>query len=193
MITADPGLPSSNPTTAYWQRDPHPLASSRSQVLLERVDIAIIGSGITGAGLSKAPLERDSKLGVTVFEARTLCSGATGRNGGHLATSAGGDYASLARQFGPETAGKIVRFTLDTITRMREIAKEYAPDTADCRDTTKVRVYLDQASFKAAKESIAQLELDHPDLKGEFQIIEAERLKVCDIALASAFETSLNR
>lgn len=167
-----------SPTQSYWQRDPHALASTRSPVLPRTVDIAIIGSGVTGASVSKAILENDPKLRVALFEARTLCSGATGRNGGQLATAAGGDYSSLVANFGAETAGKIVNLTIKTTSKMREMILKYAPTSCDFQDTTKIRVYLDSASFQAAKSSVEQLERDHPLLKGEFKIIGSQKIKV---------------
>lgn len=44
----------------------------------------VVGSGITGAFITYDLLSHSSDLDVLVLEARTTCSGATGRNGGHL-------------------------------------------------------------------------------------------------------------
>lgn len=84
LITADPGLPRPSPTQSFWQLPPHPGVSNiQSPVLPKGTDIVIIGSGITGCSVARSLLE-DEPLGpvhVTILEARTLVSGATGRNG----------------------------------------------------------------------------------------------------------------
>ena len=52
-----------------------------SSVFDEEVDIAIIGGGLTGMSCALHALQEGKK--VIIFEARGLCDGATGRNGGH--------------------------------------------------------------------------------------------------------------
>jgi ribulose 1,5-bisphosphate synthetase/thiazole synthase len=78
-------LPVANPTTAYWLAKPHHLASYRSSdTVPKQCDIAIIGTGMAGVAtayhlLSRAKPENRPKI--VLFEARQVCSGATGRNG----------------------------------------------------------------------------------------------------------------
>ncbi|KAF9882278.1 hypothetical protein CkaCkLH20_00314 [Colletotrichum karsti] len=175
-ITRDPGLPVQNPTPSYWQHVPHILSNVQSPQLPAEVDIAVIGSGITGASVTKTLLDKDPSARVTVFEARTLCSGATGRNGGQLATNAGEVYSELKERFGSDMAGDIATFTFKTCDRMREIVQEYAPVEGEYRDLTKVRAFLDEASFAKMKDSIQQMEADHPSLRGIYKIIDADTL-----------------
>ncbi|KAL0942939.1 uncharacterized protein CTRU02_200825 [Colletotrichum truncatum] len=175
-ITQDPGLPRANPTASYWQHVPHELSNVKSAQLPADTDIAVIGSGITGASVTKTLLEKDPSARITVFEARTLCSGATGRNGGQLATNAGEAYFELKERFGSYMAGKIAAFTFMTCDRMREIIAQYAPVDSEYREVTKVRAFLDKLSFAKMKNSIAQMEADHPSLKGVYKIIDSETL-----------------
>ncbi|KAF9263804.1 FAD dependent oxidoreductase [Marasmius fiardii PR-910] len=91
-------LPVSNPTDSFWLNpDENPLLKEGSQGDLgsDEVDICIIGSGITGISalwyllkglheLKEKGIEHKEKVKVMVLEARDFCSGATGRNGGHL-------------------------------------------------------------------------------------------------------------
>ncbi|KAJ9616951.1 hypothetical protein H2200_000671 [Cladophialophora chaetospira] len=91
QVRAD--LPSAKPTLSFWQTSyPNDLTHYRSSVSLPtHADIVVIGTGISGtiavdelfrkAGTTDSD---SSKLNVLVLEARTLCSAATGRNGGHL-------------------------------------------------------------------------------------------------------------
>ncbi|KAL5593007.1 hypothetical protein FOBRF1_012109 [Fusarium oxysporum] len=165
-ITRDPGFPRENPTDSYWQHVPHSLADVQSSALPDTTDIAVIGSGITGASVTKTLLDKDGASNVVVFEARTLCSGATGRNGGQLATNAGEIYSELKERFGSYMAGRIATFTFKTCERMKDVIKEYAPEDGEYREILKVRAFLDEDSFTAMKASIAEMEADHPNLRG---------------------------
>ncbi|KAF3018205.1 hypothetical protein E8E14_012297 [Neopestalotiopsis sp. 37M] len=182
LITVDPGIPRPNPTASYWQHVPHALAETQSADLPTEADIAVIGSGITGASVAKTLLDNADDDGpplrVVVYEARTLCSGATGRNGGQLATNAGEAYADRKANFGSEQAGKIANFTFRTCDRVRQVLKEYAlEEESEYRDVVKVRAYLDDESFAALKDSVEQMERDHPSLRGIYEVIDAETVE----------------
>lgn len=87
-------LPRENPTVSYWQDPPSYMANARTTVdLPEKADIVIVGSGITGAAIAwnllgpEAEAERGDDCAppnIVMLEARTACSGATGRNGAYL-------------------------------------------------------------------------------------------------------------
>lgn len=77
-----PGLPRSNPTISYWQDPPDAIADLRTtEELPNEADYVIIGSGISGASIAWNLLQRKPNATVVLLEARTTCSGATGRNG----------------------------------------------------------------------------------------------------------------
>ncbi|KAF8645987.1 hypothetical protein AX16_007414 [Volvariella volvacea WC 439] len=87
------GLPVPNPTKSFWVDTPgaNPLAKHGSEgPLTQDADVCIIGSGITGVSaafhLSKmaSNVSGEGPLKTVILEARDFCSGATGRNGGHL-------------------------------------------------------------------------------------------------------------
>ncbi|KAI9455035.1 FAD dependent oxidoreductase-domain-containing protein [Russula earlei] len=100
IITPSPqltshALPVSNSTPSFWMAGApgvNPLARVGSTgTLTADADICIIGSGITGVSVAYhlSKLFGDNvtlrdPLSVVILEARDFCSGATGRNGGHL-------------------------------------------------------------------------------------------------------------
>ncbi|KAJ5344385.1 hypothetical protein MYU51_003023 [Penicillium brevicompactum] len=174
LVTADPGLPRPNPTQSYWQHIPHALADVQSSELPTDQDFAIIGSGITGLAVAKTLLEHHPIATVTVLEARALCSGATGRNGGQMAANAGEQYLNLVETHGTETAGKIVDFTFRNLEKMQELINEYdAAGYSEMQSLQKLRVFLTQRKFDDFKKSIARLEADHPSKKGLYTILDA--------------------
>jgi glycine/D-amino acid oxidase-like deaminating enzyme len=186
LIEQDPGLPRTNPTTAYWQNPPHKLSNIQSASLPSKTDIAVIGSGITGASVTKTIFDNHPTAKVTVFEARTICSGATGRNGGQLAVNAAETYVKTREAVGAEMAGKIVRFNLKTLQAMREVARDFSgadfPEAQDpeVTEVTKVRSFMDEESFCHVQDGVRELEADHPDLRGIYTVIDAETCqKVC--------------
>jgi monoamine oxidase len=98
-----PGLPRSQPTTSYWQDPPDELADLQTTALLpERVDIVIVGSGITGASIAYQLFNEQPERSVVLLEAREAASGASGRNGrlGNLVLPKPNFYTRPALHFG---------------------------------------------------------------------------------------------
>lgn len=119
--TSDPGLPVANPTTPMWQIPLHELADVSSSSLPGQADVVVIGSGMTGCSVAKTILEGDSRLKVTVLEARGLASGASSRNGGHIVSPSFGDFTKLVETLGLEMAVKIATFTIENCEKTFEM------------------------------------------------------------------------
>lgn len=89
-------LPRQNATVSYWMTTPGRLPDS-SYKLPKQSDIVIIGSGITGVSCAyQLALSLPSNSSIAIIEARSFCSGATGRNGGHLTPISALAYTDLA-------------------------------------------------------------------------------------------------
>lgn len=80
-------------------------------------DVAVIGAGITGISAA-IELERRG-LSVVVFEAGVLAHGASGRNAGFLMRGAADNYAAAIREWGPEKASMLWRWTEDNLKALR--------------------------------------------------------------------------
>ncbi|CAG8264736.1 unnamed protein product [Penicillium olsonii] len=112
---------------SYWIRE-FPIQYEEKWVKVpapENADVVIIGSGITGAAAAFRLSESRPDLTVALFEARGLCTGATGRNGGHIGRPEAHDMIRLSETFGVEEAlrlrhtGKMNReMMIDTIERL---------------------------------------------------------------------------
>ncbi|KAM0327048.1 hypothetical protein ACHAQA_006171 [Verticillium albo-atrum] len=180
-ISQDPGLPYSNPTVSSWQVPAHPLASTQSPTLPERTDFAVIGSGITGCSVTKTLLEHQATASshVTVFEARTLVSGATGRNGGHLVTASGHTYGPLAEAHGAEAAKQITRFSILNIEHIMNMVGEMDPalqDECQIRNVLKVMAVGDEETWAAAKSSVLGFQASVPEHSKYHRIVDRENV-----------------
>lgn len=175
QASSDPGIPSSTPTTSYWQLPPHPeLASIQTTTFPQTTDIAIIGSGITGCSIARHLLEAKEDVNVTVLEARTLCSGASGRNGGGLATFAPYIFPTMFAQYGEEKAVEVVRFMYHTLDKMHEIgnSSEEMKKASEIRRTRDVTGFRDEETFEEMKASFLLMEKMIPEANLKVEILD---------------------
>ncbi|OAR01672.1 hypothetical protein LLEC1_03980 [Akanthomyces lecanii] len=183
QVKQDPGLPRPQPTTSFWQVPPHPtLANKRSSNLPDRIDVAIIGSGITGCSVAKHTLEISAQsasemaMTVTVFEARTLVSGATGRNGGLLSSFVPEEFSDLVEHYGVEEAVQLARFANRNIEELHELAS-LSPELRELSQARRLRdvvCFSDPGDFAEGKKSWALYEEHVPEDKGKTEFLSAE-------------------
>lgn len=157
-ISSPPGLPVPNPTASYWLADPpFPHLTDIQDPLPKTADVVIIGSGITGAAVAKSLLElSDGGLDVVVCEARTLCSGATGRNGGHIKASPYELFANLRGKVGVERARAVTRFQRRHLEVLLEVG-EMVPE-GEVREVETVDLFLERGDFEKSKGEVKEME-----------------------------------
>jgi glycine/D-amino acid oxidase-like deaminating enzyme len=103
---------------SYWLEEP---AEPRRVVTLDRPpDVAVVGGGVTG--LSCALTLAENGLQVRLHEARTIASGASGRNGGFALRGGAMLYHRAKAELGAERAGALWRLTERTLDRMESLA-----------------------------------------------------------------------
>ena len=103
---------------SYWLEEPRePLTSPRHD---GRVDVAVVGGGVTG--LSCALTLARAGARVRVHEAREVAGGASGRNGGFALRGGAMAYDRAIEQLGRERARAYWAFTEQALERMAELA-----------------------------------------------------------------------
>ena len=163
----NPILPVPNSTASYWRSEPHWLDEHRStKELPSKADIVIIGTGIAGVSTAYHLLAKDENdntphPSILLLEARQVCSGATGRNGGHI-KKLPSTIVDLIDEVGVPAAGDVVEFVRANIYAVKSvIEKEKIDAEAELRRSFDVALEEEDAG-NVKKEFEAQLESGFP-------------------------------
>lgn len=172
--SSPPSLPVPAPTRSYWLDDPpFPKLCDIQGELPAEADVVIIGSGITGAAVAKSLLELSGELRVVVCEARELCSGATGRNGGHIKATPYEALAMYRAKMGPEKAARLVRFQRRHLEILKQVG-EKVPQ-GEVREVLTVDLFTERDDFEKAQREVEEMKVWMPEEKAS--VLEAEEAK----------------
>ncbi|KAE8362928.1 FAD dependent oxidoreductase [Aspergillus caelatus] len=155
-------LPVDNPTRPFWRTEPHPLDELRStETLPNQSDIVIIGAGYSGVSIAYHILKHlkghnTPHPAITILEARQICSGATGRNGGHLRPDLYDRIPTYIKRHGVDAAAEVANFELNHIKAIKNLLAEENID-CDFNITRCLSVYLDEAAGEKAKKKYEDL------------------------------------
>ena len=120
-------IPVPNATLPYWRTQLHWIDEHRTTTALpEDCDVAIIGAGMSGVATAYHLCEQagPNPPSIVILEARQVCSGATGRNGGHAKVRTSTILGFLERE-GPVVAEEMAQFVNDQIYALkRAVEKE---------------------------------------------------------------------
>ncbi|KAI7162305.1 FAD dependent oxidoreductase [Hortaea werneckii] len=145
-------MPVDNYTVPYWRCDLHPVDDYRSSELLpSESDVVIIGSGMAGVATAYHLCEqtKGNEPSILMLEARQVCSGATGRNGGHSKVRSI-TLMSMIQQYGIEVANEFAAFVYNQKYAMKECVEK---EELDCEFEMRrsFDVFLDEREAKEAK------------------------------------------
>lgn len=205
-VFADPGIPDAiHSTKSFWMKEPHPdVASVQSEHLPKFADYVIIGSGITGASVAQALLEDletaspsevqfPSRAKVIMLEARDSCSGATGRNGGHILET-GEEYAMLKERLGKEEAIKIHKLRISHLQALIKSAENLGlTEETQVRKVRFLSVYFHQEAWEDIRKDIELFMAEMPDDSKGWGFIEADELAKVYISLQNFYFTTSQR
>ncbi|KAK7041452.1 hypothetical protein VNI00_009318 [Paramarasmius palmivorus] len=191
--TNSPGYPVANPTISFWlqgTRSSSLLGHRTTEALPETAEVAIIGSGISGASIAYFLLKSaNPPTSIVILEAREACYGATGRNGGHCRPDCFWGYSGYKNEFGKEQALKILQNEMDTLNLITELI---ANEGIDC-DFWRGRTY----QIASDEEYAEQLSANYDDFVSDggpvkdivdfiSDPLEAQRLTLTPSAIRAA-------
>lgn len=111
-------------------------------------------------------LKRFPKRRIMMLEAREICSGATGRNGGHTKAASYRSYLQHTEELGKEEALKIARLEYDNIVETHRLAEELGIDCENKLCKT-VDIIYDKPTFELGELAILALLADVKDEEKE--------------------------
>ena len=135
--------PVANPVRSFWNAHPRPLDNHRTTPTLPSTcDVLIVGAGFAGVATAYHLLQEEPSLSVVLLEARGVCSGASGRNGGHVKPDTYFNVPKYAEMFGLEEAAKLAAFEASNVRAVKDLVEREGLD-CDFHLTRAVDVYLD--------------------------------------------------
>lgn len=155
------GPPAAGPTPSYWHNPKSPLANINhgEDDSHEPYDFVIIGSGISGTMIAYNLLKKHPNYRIMMLEAREVCSGATGRNGGHTKAASYRSYLHHSEELGKEEALKIARMEYGNIIETHRLAEDLRIDCENKLCKT-VDIVYDKPTFELGKLAIQALRAD---------------------------------
>ncbi|KAF3923213.1 hypothetical protein ABW20_dc0110164 [Dactylellina cionopaga] len=172
------GLPLPNPTTSFWLLPESPLLKRiQSPTLPRSADIVIIGSGITSTALLRELYRLNPTLNITLLEARGICTGATGRNGGHIKEGPYEEYPRLKRAFGNDAAARILRFRLRHLEELKAVAREEGTECmarSEIREVIGTDIFFNDEVKEHALGMFEEWKKDLPVMAREWGVLDTE-------------------
>ncbi|KAI5460188.1 FAD dependent oxidoreductase [Mariannaea sp. PMI_226] len=151
-------LPVADPVTSFWNADPKKLDDYRSTAQLpSTADIVIIGSGLSGVATAYYLLkDNPNPPSIVLLEARKICSGATGRNGGHVKPDTYSDIPKFAKLFGIKAAAHLADFEASHVFAVKDLVEKEGLE-CDFHITRALDVYLDPAHAKKVETTYKEI------------------------------------
>ncbi|KAI4660351.1 hypothetical protein J4E81_006019 [Alternaria sp. BMP 2799] len=138
--------PVADPVHSFWTSVSNPLDDLLStDDLSTEADIVIIGAGFAGVATAYNILTSSSsspKQSVLILDARKICFGATGRNGGHVKPDLYFNVSKYVSMDGASAAAEVTNFEAANVYAVKELVEAEKLD-CDLHLTRAIDVYLD--------------------------------------------------
>ncbi|TPX32968.1 hypothetical protein SmJEL517_g03993 [Synchytrium microbalum] len=153
------GLPAANSTKSYWLREPNELKDIQTSEQLQDCDVVIIGAGITGVSCAYHLNELSPTSNITILEARGICEGATGRNGGHLTPNTYRGFTKNAQRFKLERWTSKLKFEFECASAIRSlIATEKWEEQVELTSDGNLHVFFSESEAKEAQQELKTMQ-----------------------------------
>jgi glycine/D-amino acid oxidase-like deaminating enzyme len=160
-------LPTKESTTPFWRTELHELDNQRTTADIPTTcDILIIGGGYAGIAAAYHLLASDeakakffngaARPNVVLLEARGACSGATGRNGGHLRPAVHTRLPFLIEEYGLESAVELCEFEDVHVPVITELIRKEGIE-CDLHLSRSYDIYTDREEARKVKEAYLRL------------------------------------
>jgi glycine/D-amino acid oxidase-like deaminating enzyme len=153
--------------TPFWLTE---TSATLKPVELDKVDVAVVGAGITGCTCALA-LARGG-LRVRVHDARGIAEGASGRNGGFALRGGAARYDVARETYGAEQARELWLRTERALDRLESLAGDALRRTGSLRLAADVEERVEiRAEYEALREDgfAAEWRDDPPHLRPDFR------------------------
>src|SRR5438477_2943859 len=116
-------------TSSYWLSEPWAVPDGARDD--ERVDVAVVGGGVTGCAC--AHVLAGAGLRVRLYEAREIAGGASGRNGGFALRGGAAPYPVLVQSIGRERTAALWSWTERELRALQDLAGDTFRATGSLR------------------------------------------------------------
>ncbi|ETS73732.1 hypothetical protein PFICI_14678 [Pestalotiopsis fici W106-1] len=153
--------PVPNPVRSFWTSTPGELDDFRSTPNLpESSDVVIIGAGFAGVATAYHILQDNPEPpSIVILEARKVCGGASGRNGGHVKPDTYFNVPKYTQMYGAEAAAELAAFEASHVYAVKDLVERENLD-CDFHLTRAVDVYLDPAHARDTEAAYRKLVRD---------------------------------
>ncbi|KAG7783268.1 hypothetical protein KL910_005349 [Ogataea haglerorum] len=180
MSTSKP-FPVSNPTASFWHSENDEFIHTRTtDELPTETDVLIVGAGYAGAASAYWLYKQcqTHPLDVLMLEARTVCSGATGRNGGHLKPDYYREYLKFERLYGRKGAAEIGNFEHKHISAVKNVVEDLQID-CDLVITRACNVHLTEGAVDGCIKAVEALRKNpYSNVLDDIQVLEGDNARV---------------